>query len=649
VQPPAALGAVGQALLVNVGVANAVDLGAFQFTVDYDPLLLSLDAITPAQFLGSTGRSVSCSPINAVGHATLACTTLGDEPPPGVTGSGVLADVRFTPLVGGTGTLALSNVVLTTPRAVATVPATLDATVNIDGSTPTPCAGPCPTATPIPTNTPIPTPSGLPVVGLSPLDAVMHVGDTFTLSVDVANASDVAAFQFSLEITTNRLELQSADPGPFLGITGRSVFCPPVQVAQKSSLTVTYGCVTQGSGIPGATGNGTLATLTFRAVTPGAGTLTFQSATLADAFSANIPTSTTGTTFTVLAGPAATPTPCPGVCPTSTPTSTPSPTPTPVPFPATCPAAGSVCIQPDASALLVGDSVTVGVVANGVTDVGAYQVEVTFDPAVVSITGIANSTFLGSTGRTVLCAAPVIGTGTARFACSTLGPEPPAGPSGSGVLAVMTFQAVADGVSALSFSNTILTDPAAVPITVTLVGGSITVSSATPTPCAGPCPTATPTLTPTSTPTPAPISCPPIATTVVCVVPPSQVVAAGSQVSIDFVVDNVTNLAAYQVEIKYDPFLLTFVSASNDAFLGSTGRSVFCPPVILNLTSIVFSCATIGASPPGPDGTGMLFHATFQAGVNTGISALTLLQYDLTDPLANPIPAAAVNGSVEVQ
>lgn len=645
-QPPNASGAIGQPLFVNVAVSAAADLGAFQFTLTYDPSLLEFETITPAQFLSSTGRSPSCNTVPGTGNITVSCVTLGTEPPTGPSGAGVLADIQFTPLTGGTGTLALSGVILTTPAAVATTPSTQDGTVTIDGSTPTPCAGTCPTVTPIATSTLIPTPSGAPLIALNPASPVVSLGDIFSINVDVTNGPNVAAFQFTLQITSGRLELQSAVPGLFLGSTGRSVFCPPVQA---STVFVTFGCVTQGATTPGATGNGTLATLTFKAVGGGAGTFTFTSATMGDPLSVNIPLSPTGTDFSVLSGATATPTPCGGPCPTSTPTPTFSPTPTAVSFPASCPTTGSVCVQPDITTAQQGDFVTVGVVANGVSNLGAYQFQLTFDPTIVSFVSLANGPFLGGTGRTVLCAAPIVGAGTVRTACSTLGPQPPSGPTGNGVLAVVTFQALTTGVSPLQLTNTILTDPAAVPITVDLSDGSIVVDNATPTPCAGPCPTATPTLTPSPTATPAPISCPAIASTVVCVVPGAQVVQSGDQVTFDLVAAGVSNLAAYQVEIQYDPTLLTYVSATNDVFLGSTGRTIFCPPVILNLTSVVYSCASIGFSPPGPDGTGILLQITFQTTANVGTSPLKLLQYDLTDPLANPIPASAVDGSVGVQ
>ncbi len=646
VQPAAASSAIGQPLVAGVAVRNAADLAAFQFRLDYDPAFLVLNSALPAPFLGSSGRSVSCTQLTGSGHVVVACVTQGPAPPPGVEGAGVLVDLLFTPVNGGTTNLVLSDVILTTPAAVASSPAIQNATVTIDGSTPTPCAGTCPTSTPPPTNTPIPTPPGTASVALSPASPSVNVGDVFIWSVDAANVQNLAAFQFTLQMTGAHVELISAAPGPLLGSTGRAVFCPPVQA---SLSIVTFGCVTNGAGIPGASGSGALAQLTFRALNPGLGTLTFASIALADPLSENLLATATGGAVLVGSGATATPTACPGTCPTATPSPTPPPPPTPVAFPTTCSASGIVCVQPGTTSILVGDSFTVGVVASGVTNLGAYQFELNFNPAIVSMQSVANATFLGSTGRVVLCAAPIVAPGSVRLACSTLGPPPPNGPSGSGVLAVVTFNASAAGTSSLSLSNTVLTTPSNVPISVSLTGGSVTVSAATPTPCAGPCPTPTSTFTPTATSTPAPISCPPIAATVVCVVPPFQVASSGGTVSVDLVVDEVVNLAAFQVEVQYDPTLLTYVSATNGVFLGSSGRTIFCPPIILNLTSFVFSCASIGSTPPGPDGTGILFHATFQATSNTGISPLTLLQFDLADPLADPIPAPAVNGAVEVQ
>ena len=49
--------------------------------------------------------------------------------------------------------------------------------------------------------------------------------------------------------------------------------------------------------------------------------------------------------------------------------------------------------------------------------------------------------------------------------------------------------------------------------------------------------------------------------------PPAQNVSAGTNVVIDIRVDNVTDLAAYEFEIQYEPSVLTFLSVTNGPFL----------------------------------------------------------------------------------
>ena len=75
---------------------------------------------------------------------------------------------------------------------------------------------------------------------------------------------------------------------------------------------------------------------------------------------------------------------------------------------------------------------------------------------------------------------------------------------------------------------------------------------------------------PTPTPTPS---------TIMRVDPTAQSVPAGTNVVIDIRVDDVTSLAAYEFEIQYEATVLSFVSATNGSFLGSTGRTVTCLPV----------------------------------------------------------------------
>jgi hypothetical protein len=301
-----------------------------------------------------------------------------------------------------------------------------------------------------------------------------------------------------------------------------------------------------------------------------------------------------------------------------------------------------------AQTVQLGSNFDVGVVVGNVADLGAFQFSVTFDPAVLTPLDASVGSFLGSTGRTVLCVPPVLGATSVQFSCGTLGSEPPPGPSGSGVMATVHFQATAAGTSAVTLDNTIITDLAGNAIPAATESGSVSVSAATPTPCAGPCPTPTSSPTPTATPPPPLISCPGTASATVCLVPQTQTVAQGSTFTVNVVVDRASNIASYQFRLTFDPTILTAVTAVDAGFLGSTERTVVCVPPQITSTTITLACATVGATPPGPTAPGILATVTLTASA-VGTSALQFTQSTLSDPLANPIPVTAINGSVTVQ
>lgn len=100
------------------------------------------------------------------------------------------------------------------------------------------------------------------------------------------------------------------------------------------------------------------------------------------------------------------------------------------------------------------------------TGLGAFEFTITFNPAVASILSVTQgpltylgntATFLGSTGRTPNCTAAVIGAGTVNYSCATQGATPN-GPLGSGVLARISFQPGAIGLTSLTFAKSHLLD-----------------------------------------------------------------------------------------------------------------------------------------------------------------------------------------------
>ena len=171
---------------------------------------------------------------------------------------------------------------------------------------------------------------------------------------------------------------------------------------------------------------------------------------------------------------ALTPTPCAGPCPTVT--SAPPPTATPIPPAVSCPGAAvaAMCLNPSTQVVTAGSSFTVEIVADRANNVGSYEFQLVFDGLLLTANGAVDGGFLGSSGRTVLCPAPIFGPGTITFACASIGASPP-GPTAPGLLGIVTFTPNVPGTSTLHFGRATLTDPLANPIRVTALDGSVVI------------------------------------------------------------------------------------------------------------------------------------------------------------------------------
>lgn len=110
----------GPEFKVNIIADDVANLAAFQFSLSYDPSIIKYVGVTEGSFLGSTGREPQCTePYVQPGQPeTLSfnCATLG---PPvslkgtaGPDGSGMLAEITFAPVGGGTTPLDLKNGIL---------------------------------------------------------------------------------------------------------------------------------------------------------------------------------------------------------------------------------------------------------------------------------------------------------------------------------------------------------------------------------------------------------------------------------------------------------------------------------------------------------------------------------------------------------
>ena len=145
---------------------------------------------------------------------------------------------------------------------------------------------------------------------------------------------------------------------------------------------------------------------------------------------------------------------------------------------------------------------------------------------------------------------------------------------------------------------------------------------------------------PTPSPTPTP-------STLVYLSPDSQTVGPWAAVSMDVLVDDVSNLGAYRVTLSFDPALLSAVSVANGPFLESTDRVVSCLEPTLGEKSVVLVCLSKGAKPPGPSGSGHLATITLASSCESGTTALEL-STALLKPLGDRIPQRTEGASVTV-
>ncbi|MCH8948972.1 MAG: hypothetical protein IIB87_01180, partial [Chloroflexi bacterium] len=323
--------------------------------------------------------------------------------------------------------------------------------------------------------------------------------------------------------------------------------------------------------------------------------------------------------------------------------------PTPTPIPSTV-----VRVDPPTQNVTAGTDVVIDIVVDYATNLAAYEFEIQYNPSILTFVSVTNSSFLGSTGRTVICLPPQLGPDTVRYGCVTFAPPPPDGPTGSGVLATITFSTSCFGSTALAFTLAGLGDALGTGLPTQTQDGSATVTgggacptpTVTPTPGpASPTPSPTPTATATPTglpPTPVPQLCAVAGGPAFCVLPISQAALTGGQVDVLIAVDNVSNLGAFQFDLVFDSLLLSPVAVTNAAFIGSTGRSVVCLPALL-ADRVTFACSTLGVEPPGPNGSGILALVTLQADA-VGFSTLTLENSLLADITSAKIVVAGEQG-----
>jgi hypothetical protein len=158
----------------------------------------------------------------------------------------------------------------------------------------------------------------------------------------------------------------------------------------------------------------------------------------------------------------------------------------------------AMCIQPclkadgianvsaGSASVAVGDVFDIPVSVSNVSDLYAFQFDLSFDPTILELLNISEGSFLPTAGTTFFIPGTIDNTaGTATATADTLIGAIP-GATGSGDLADFEFEALALGTTALTLANVSLLDSSLNPIAFSTTNGQVMVSSTVPEPSSMP-------------------------------------------------------------------------------------------------------------------------------------------------------------------
>ncbi len=130
------------------------------------------------------------------------------------------------------------------------------------------------------------------LVSIEPANSDLNLGDTFSLGIAISDASDVYAFQFDLIFSPIVLSAEGVSEGAFLSAVGPTIFIPGAIDNPFGTISFTAGSLA--GSVPGADGEGILASIMFRAVGIGNSIIEVANVILLDSSLADINFSTVG-------------------------------------------------------------------------------------------------------------------------------------------------------------------------------------------------------------------------------------------------------------------------------------------------------------------------------------------------------------------
>jgi hypothetical protein len=132
-------------------------------------------------------------------------------------------------------------------------------------------------------------------------------------------------------------------------------------------------------------------------------------------------------------------------------------------------------------------------------------------------------------------------------------------------------------------------------------------------------------------------------------VPPSETISSSADsFDVEIVIDNVVNLGAFQVILSFDPEVMRAKSFVRGDFMSSTDREIVCTDATIDEAAVRLECVSLGVSPPGPDGNGVLAIASFEP-VGDGTSDLIITRAALAHPDGSSITPSVESVQVSIE
>ncbi len=132
-----------------------------------------------------------------------------------------------------------------------------------------------------------------------PSDSVTKSTKGIDVSIDVANVTNLAGFQFVLVVDPSVLKPLSARKTAFLSTSGREIFCPEPTIEDAA---IRYACVTLRETPAGVDGSGTIATVSLQPAAKGTSDLVLKEVRLVHPDGTEIASTTADSRLSVTGG-----------------------------------------------------------------------------------------------------------------------------------------------------------------------------------------------------------------------------------------------------------------------------------------------------------------------------------------------------------